>query len=50
MQKKLLFHEWVLIVTELFNIAVNDFDTNKSACYNWVLAVTELVVRGTQCT
>ena len=41
--------KWVLVVTELFNIAVNDFGAKKSAHYSWVLAVTEVVVRGTQC-
>ena len=41
--------KWVLAVTELFNIAVNDFGAKKSAHHSWVLAVTEVVVRGTQC-
>ena len=36
-------------VTELFNIAVNDIDGRKWACYSRVLVVTELVVSGTQC-
>ena len=40
----------VLIVTKLFNIAVNDFDANKSTRCRWVLVVTEFVVSGTQCT
>ena len=39
----------VLIVTELFNIAVNDFDANKSTRCRRVLVATELVVSGTQC-
>ena len=39
--------KWILIVTELFNIAVNDFDAEKSARYSPVLVVTELVVCGT---
>ena len=38
------------IVTELFNIAANDFDAKKFACYSWMLIVTKLVVSGTQCT
>ena len=40
----------VLVVTELFNIAVNDFDAKKFAPCRRVLVVTELVVSGTQCT
>ena len=48
MQKKLRY-KWVLVVAELFNIAVNDLDAEKSARYNWVLIVTELVVSGTRC-
>ena len=39
----------VLIVTEVFNIAVNDFDSKKSTRCRQVLVVTELVVSGTQC-
>ena len=42
-------YKWVLVVTELFNMAVNDFDAKKSARYSRVLAVTELVLSGTQC-
>ena len=38
----------VFVVSELFNIAVNDVDAKKSARYSRVLAVTELVVSGTQ--
>ena len=34
----------LLVVTEHFNIAVNDFDAQKSAHYSRVLLVTELVV------
>ena len=41
-------YEWVLLVTELFNIAVNDFDAKKPARCGRVLVVTELV-SGTQC-
>ena len=33
-------YKWVLIVTELFNMAVNDFDAKQSARYSRVLAVT----------
>ena len=40
----------MFVVTELFNIAVNDFDAKKSTCYSRVLDKTELVVSGTQCT
>ena len=47
--KETASYKWVLVVTELFNIRVNDFDVKKSAHYNWVLVVTELVVSGTQC-
>ena len=39
----------LLVITELFNIAVNCFDAKKSALYNWVLIVTKRVVSGTQC-
>ena len=39
----------VLVVTELFNIAVNYFDAKKSTRCRRVLVVTELVVSGTQC-
>ena len=49
MQKKLLvIYKWVIIVTELFNVAVNYFDAKKSASCSRVLVVTELVVSGTQ--
>ena len=40
----------MLIVTELFNIAVNDYVAKKSARYSRVLVVTELVTSGTQST
>ena len=43
-------YKWVLVVTKLFNMAVNDFDAKQSARYSRVLAVTELVLSGTQCT
>ena len=39
----------VLKVTELFDLALYDFDAKKSTCFKWVLVVTELVVSGTQC-
>ena len=39
----------MLVVTELFNIAVNDFDAKKSAHCSQVPVVNELVVSGTQC-
>ena len=42
MQKELL------AVTELFNIAVNDFDTKKFTHHSRMFVVTELVVSGTQ--
>ena len=44
MQKKLLVIKWVLVVTKLFNIAVNHFDAPKSARYSRIL------VSGIQCT
>ena len=31
--------KWVLVVIQLFNIAVNDFDAKKSAHYNRVRVV-----------
>ena len=39
----------VLVVTELFNIAVNYFNAKKSTRCRRVLVVTEFVVSGTQC-
>ena len=39
----------LLVGTELFNIAINDFDAKKSTRCRRVLVVTELVVSGTQC-
>ena len=36
-------------VTELFNIAVNDFGATKSTCCYPVLVVTELIEIQTQC-
>ena len=40
----------MLIVTELFDLAVNDIEAKKSSRYSRVLAVTELVVSGIQCS
>ena len=37
----------MLIVTELFNIAVNDFHAKKSARYSQVFIATELLVTET---
>ena len=37
------------VVTEVFNIAANDFGAKKSVHYSWVLLVTELIVSGIQC-
>ena len=42
-------YKWVLVVTKLFNIVINDFDAKQSARYSRVLVVTELVLSGTQC-
>ena len=42
-------YKWVLVVTKLFNMAVNDSDAKQSARYSRVLVVTELVLSGTQC-
>ena len=42
-------YKWVLVVTELFNMAVSDFDAKQSACYSRMFFVTELVLSGTQC-
>ena len=39
----------VLVVTELFNIVVRDFDAKKTSRCNRVLVVTELITSGTQC-
>ena len=33
--------KWVLVVTELFDIAGNDFDTKELALCSWVLVITE---------
>ena len=42
-------YKWMLVVTKLFNMAVNDFDAKESARYSRVLTVTELILSGTQC-
>ena len=39
----------MLVITEHFNIAVNDFDAKKSARYSRVLVVIEFVVSWIQC-
>ena len=39
----------MLIVSKLFNIAVNDVHAKKSFCFRWMLVVTKLVVSGVQC-
>ena len=39
--------KWVLVV---FNIAVNEFDTNKSGRYSRMLVVTELVENENRCS
>ena len=41
--------KWVLVVSEFFAFAVNDFDAKKFVINNEVLFVTELIVGGTQC-
>ena len=47
--KKTAHCRGVLVVTELFNIAVNYFDAKKATRCRRVLVVTELVVSGIQC-
>ena len=47
--KETVCSEWVLIVTELFNIVVTDYGAKKYAHYSQVLFLTKLVVSGTQC-
>ena len=39
----------MLIVTELFKIAVNSFDAKKFAGYSCMVVVTKLIVGDTQC-
>ena len=50
MQRKLLVFWRVLVVTELYNIAVNDFDAKESARCRRVLIVIEIAVNVAQCT
>ena len=38
----------MLVVTQIFNLAVKEFGPKKSASCNRVLIVTELVLSGTQ--
>ena len=47
--RKTAHYKWVLVVTELFNIAINDFDIKKSSRYSQMFVVAELVTSGTQC-
>ena len=44
LQRKTARYKWLLVVKELFNIAVNYFHAKKSTPYSRVL-----VVSGTQC-
>ena len=39
----------VIVVTELFNIAVSDINAKESSRYSRVIVVTKLVVNGSQC-
>ena len=48
-QKETVRYKWVLVVTKLFNMVVNDFDAKQSSRYSQVLVVNELVLSGTQC-
>ena len=34
----------MFFITELSNMAINDFDAEKSACFSWRFVVTELVI------
>ena len=47
MTKKLLVASGYSLQLNFFNIAVNDFDANKSAGYRRVLVVTELIASET---
>ena len=38
-------YKWIFVLTNLFNIAVNDFDAKKFARHSWVL-----VISGTNCS
>ena len=48
MHRKLFDVRRVLVVTELFNVAVIEFDAKESAHSRRMLVVTELVISGTQ--
>ena len=48
--KKAVRWKWLFVVTEYFNIVVNDFDAKKSTRNSPVLVVTKLVVNRAQCT
>ena len=41
--------KWVLISTELYDMAVNDFDARKSARYHRMFVMTKLAACGTKC-
>ena len=49
MQRKSVPCKWELVITELFNIYVNDFDAKKCVRCNRVFVVTEIVVSGMHC-
>ena len=40
----------LLVATEFFNIAVNNFDAKNYASCNEVFIVTEIVINGAQCS
>ena len=42
-------YKWVSVVTQLLNIAVDEFDAKKYALCSQVLVVTKLVISGTRC-
>ena len=48
--KEIASYKRVIVVTELFTIAVNDFNEKKSARYGQMLVVTEIVVSRTHCS
>ena len=39
----------MLVVSELLEITVNDFDAENANCYSRVFIVSELFVSGTRC-
>ena len=43
------FYNQVFVVTEFFNILVNDLNARKTARYNRLFVLTELVTNETQC-